>query len=141
MNIHKGLAIVQQPVSCGRPKGTGRLEHRSIPHAPTQSGTCIPQGMGGVRQAVLPLSIHGKSGCVNAHVRICAGAISNGRPYRETYPLGRVVAFSDKWFPVVPVKRGFGKLQPNYCRKRDFRGWSLGASAKGISKQMGVSQD
>jgi len=24
--------------------------------------------------------------CVNAHVRICAGAVSDGRPYRDNYP-------------------------------------------------------
>jgi len=32
----------------------------------------------------LPL-IHGRAVCVNALVRICAGAISDGRPYRDSY--------------------------------------------------------
>src|SRR6202041_2553036 len=41
-------------------KGTGRGEHRSIPHAPdTERELHVPGN--GVRQAVLPPLIHGKS--------------------------------------------------------------------------------
>jgi hypothetical protein len=52
---------------------------------PTQSGSCMFQGMGGVRQAVLPRWIHVRPVCVDALARICAGAISEDRPYRDHY--------------------------------------------------------
>jgi hypothetical protein len=55
-------------------KGTGRGEHRSIPHAPTQSGNYMSQEMGGVRQAVLPPLIHGKSRMrKRARTDLCGG--------------------------------------------------------------------
>jgi hypothetical protein len=40
----------------------------------TQSGNCMSQGMGGVRQAILPLLIHGKSR-MRRHARtdLCEG--------------------------------------------------------------------
>jgi hypothetical protein len=54
---------------------------------PTQSGTSMSQGMGGVWQAVLPPMIHGKSRMrKRARTDLCGGAISDGRPYRDTYP-------------------------------------------------------
>src|SRR6266481_9609842 len=59
---------VNQPNKGGQPSaevGEGRaraVENIVQSHMlPTQSGNCMSQGMGGVRQAVLPLLIHGKS--------------------------------------------------------------------------------
>jgi len=59
---------VNQPNKGGKPSaevGEGRaraVENIVQSHMlPTQSGNCISQGMGGVRQAVLPPLIHGKS--------------------------------------------------------------------------------
>jgi hypothetical protein len=41
---------------------------------PTQSGNCMSQGIGGVRQAVLPLLIHGKSRMrKRARTDLCGG--------------------------------------------------------------------
>jgi RNA-directed DNA polymerase len=52
---------------------------------PTQSGERLSQGLHGVRQAVRRHSSTVRAVCVNAPVRICAGAISDGRPYRDSY--------------------------------------------------------
>ena len=59
---------VNQPNKEGKPSaevGEGRaraVENIVQSHMlPTQSGNCMSQGMGGVRQAVLPPFIHGKS--------------------------------------------------------------------------------
>ena len=59
---------VNQPNKGGKPSaevGEGRaraVENIVQSHMlPTQSGNCMSQGMGGVRQAVLPPLIHGKS--------------------------------------------------------------------------------
>jgi hypothetical protein len=49
---------------------------------PTQSGKRMSQGVHNVRQAFAAIPV--RAVCVNAHVRICAGAISNGRPYRDS---------------------------------------------------------
>src|SRR5258708_4850937 len=59
---------VKQPNKEGRPsaevvEGRARTVENIVQShmLPTQSGNCMSQGMGGVRQAVLPPLIHGKS--------------------------------------------------------------------------------
>jgi hypothetical protein len=53
---------------------------------PTQSGTSTSQGMGGVRQAVLPPMIHGKSRMrKRARTDLCGGRSVRVSPYRDTY--------------------------------------------------------
>ena len=56
-------------------KGTDRGQHRSIPHASRhRAGKRMSQGRGGVRQAALPLSIHGKSRMrKRARTDLCGG--------------------------------------------------------------------
>ena len=63
-----GVVPLNQPNKGGKPSaevGEGRaraVENIVQSHMlPTQSGNCMSQGMGGVRQAVLPQLIHGKS--------------------------------------------------------------------------------
>jgi hypothetical protein len=63
-----GVLPVNQPNTEGKPSaevGEGRawaVENIVQSHMlPTQSGNCMSQGMGGVRQATLPPLIHGKS--------------------------------------------------------------------------------
>src|SRR5216683_2600259 len=72
---------VNQPNKGGKPSaevGEGRaraVENIVQAHMlPTQSGNCMSQGMGGVRQAVLPLLIHGKSRMrKRARTDLCGG--------------------------------------------------------------------
>jgi hypothetical protein len=54
----------------------------------------IPQPRISASLSRRPLRCHSspvRAVCVNALVRICAGAISNGRPYSDDYVLGRKI--------------------------------------------------
>src|SRR3984893_7042774 len=83
---------VNQPNKGGKPsaeavEGRARaVENIVRSHMlPTQSGNCMSQGTGGVRQAVLPPLIHGKSRMRRrARTDLCRGAISDGRPNRDS---------------------------------------------------------
>jgi hypothetical protein len=61
------------------------------------------------RQALRRPSSSVRAVCVNAHVRICAVAASNGRPYRDS----RLTPSGDDSCLVgqrVPISRGYAKV-------------------------------
>ncbi len=90
---------VNQPNKGGKPSaevGEGRaraVENIVQSHMlPTQSGNCMSQGMGGVRQAVLPLLIHGKSRMrKRARTDLCGGRSV------MIVPTATLIHLDDKW--------------------------------------------
>jgi hypothetical protein len=85
---------VNQPNKEGQPSaeaGEGRAQtEETIVQShmrPTQSGKRMSQGLDGVRQQTLPLLILGTSRMrKRARTDLCGGAISDGRPYRDSDP-------------------------------------------------------
>ncbi len=87
---------VNQPNKGGKPSaevGEGRaraVENIVQSHMlPTQSGNCMSQGTGGVRQAVLPPLIHGKSRMRRrARTDLCGGRSVMVVPTATTHATG-----------------------------------------------------
>jgi hypothetical protein len=77
----------QSPAESGEKRAPGQGEHRLIQHLPdTVRGNRVCQGLRGVRVATL-LVIHPRwePYAGKPLVRFCAGAISDGRPYLNTW--------------------------------------------------------
>ncbi len=90
---------VNQPNKGGKPSaevGEGRaraVENIVRSHMlPTQSGNCMSQGTGGVRQAILPQLIHGKSRMrKRARTDLCGGRSV------MIVPTATLIHLDDKW--------------------------------------------
>jgi hypothetical protein len=119
---------VNQPNKGGKPSaevGEGRaraVENIVQSHMlPTQSGNCMSQGMGGVRQAALPPLIHGKSRMRRrARTDLCGGRSVMIVPTATIYGDGltvdyRKTEFGEESGSNLPPTGLCRTLDPHYC--------------------------
>jgi hypothetical protein len=116
---HLQTSRTQAMAECSRPPQPARTDAvgTSYPNLePVDSSA--PRSAPLSRCTLLRHSSFVRAVCVDALVRICAGALSDDRPYRDCNPLGRKTRYPDTWSPVkrhssgpLPLP-GMGQFRP-----------------------------